>query len=253
MCPVLCSNSSNILCFATNASLSSEDDHVSQTNLHSHICKNFLERTLWNHWGLVIKIEPYINHHLYPDCSDGVDDLWTDSCYSTNIHLPPGAVWGELQGALPPRLHHSAHHHSSQQQWTNHTQTSQVMIGLSHSSDWLMWCRKVHVASLTSTREIIFIIITFIVIFSADLSLNTPSTSDKLKLLFFGVVVLIQVCVVSIWSTYYMLCLGLSEYFLSQARVSRVSVSVRQILSNCYSHCYSGQSMINISWQWCLL
>lgn len=46
--------------------------------------------------------------------------------------------------------------------------------------------RKLHVASLSSTREIIFIMILFIIIFSANINITLPSTADKLKLVFFG-------------------------------------------------------------------
>ena len=53
--------------------------------------------------------------------------------------------------------------------------------------------RKIHVASLTSSREIIFVIITFLVISCAKIDIYQTNTEEKLKILFFGVVCLIQV------------------------------------------------------------
>ena len=48
------------------------------------------------------------------------------------------------------------------------------------------YLRKLHVASLTSSREIIFIIMTFITIFIVDIQLKTPGLMDKLKIVMIG-------------------------------------------------------------------
>ena len=53
--------------------------------------------------------------------------------------------------------------------------------------------RKIHVASLTASREIIFVIITFLVISCANIDIYQTNTMEKLKILFFGVVCLVQV------------------------------------------------------------
>ena len=48
------------------------------------------------------------------------------------------------------------------------------------------YLRKLHVASLTSSREIIFIIMTFLTIFIVDIQLKTPNLLDKLKIVMIG-------------------------------------------------------------------
>ena len=48
------------------------------------------------------------------------------------------------------------------------------------------YLRKLHVASLTSSREIVFIIITFFTIFLMDVQLKTPNLIDKLKIVMIG-------------------------------------------------------------------
>ena len=48
------------------------------------------------------------------------------------------------------------------------------------------YLRKLHVASLTSSREIIFIIMTFLTIFIVDIQLKTPGLMDKLKIVMIG-------------------------------------------------------------------
>ena len=53
--------------------------------------------------------------------------------------------------------------------------------------------RKIHVASLTASREIIFVIITFLVLSCSNIDIYQTNTTEKLKILFFGVVCLIQV------------------------------------------------------------
>ena len=50
----------------------------------------------------------------------------------------------------------------------------------------IRYLRKLHVASLTSSREIVFIIITFITIFLIDVQLKTPNLMDKLKIVMIG-------------------------------------------------------------------
>ena len=57
----------------------------------------------------------------------------------------------------------------------------------SNTSIILRHLRKLHVASLNSSREIIFIILIIIIIFVADIQLHTPDNMDKLKLVFFGI------------------------------------------------------------------
>ena len=48
------------------------------------------------------------------------------------------------------------------------------------------YLRKLHVASLTSSREIIFIIMTFLTIFIVDIQLKTPDLMDRLKIVMIG-------------------------------------------------------------------
>ena len=50
----------------------------------------------------------------------------------------------------------------------------------------IRYLRKLHVASLTSSREIVFVIITFITIFLMDIQLKTPDLMDKLKIVMIG-------------------------------------------------------------------
>ena len=46
--------------------------------------------------------------------------------------------------------------------------------------------RKINVISLNASREIIFVMITFVIIFAADIQLYSPNLEEKLKLSFFG-------------------------------------------------------------------
>ena len=46
--------------------------------------------------------------------------------------------------------------------------------------------RKIHVASLTSSREIIFVIITFLVLSFANIDIYHTNYEEKLKILFLG-------------------------------------------------------------------
>lgn len=55
----------------------------------------------------------------------------------------------------------------------------------------IRYLRKIHVASLTSSREIVFVIITFITIFLIDVQLKTPNLMDKLKIVMIGVFCLV--------------------------------------------------------------
>ena len=50
----------------------------------------------------------------------------------------------------------------------------------------IRYLKKLHVASLTSSREIVFVIITFITIFLIDVQLKTPNLVDKLKIVMIG-------------------------------------------------------------------
>ena len=50
----------------------------------------------------------------------------------------------------------------------------------------LRYLRKLHVASLASSREIVFVIMTFLIIFIVDVELKTPNLMDRLKIAFVG-------------------------------------------------------------------
>lgn len=55
----------------------------------------------------------------------------------------------------------------------------------------IRYFRKLPVASLTSSREIVFVIITFSTIFLMDVQLKTPNLMDKLKIVMIGVFCLV--------------------------------------------------------------
>jgi len=55
----------------------------------------------------------------------------------------------------------------------------------------IRYLRKLPVASLTSSREIVYVIITFITIFLIDVQLKTPNLMDKLKIVMIGVFCLV--------------------------------------------------------------
>ena len=48
------------------------------------------------------------------------------------------------------------------------------------------YLRKLPVASLTSSREIVFVLMTFLTIFIVDVQLKTPNMIDKLKIVIIG-------------------------------------------------------------------
>ena len=56
--------------------------------------------------------------------------------------------------------------------------------------------RKIHVASLTASREIIFVIVTFLALSFANIDMHQTNTTEKLKILFFGIVGLAQIIMV---------------------------------------------------------
>ena len=65
----------------------------------------------------------------------------------------------------------------------------------------LRYLRKLHVASLASSREIVFVIMTFLIIFIVDVELKTPNLMDRLKIVLIGLCLMkniapdIDVCV----------------------------------------------------------
>ena len=60
----------------------------------------------------------------------------------------------------------------------------------------IRYLRKIHVASLTSSREIVFVIITFITIFLIDVQLKTPNLMDKLKIVMIGGNILLIISII---------------------------------------------------------